>query len=113
MRRGTVVEAVHHVHARSTAGGAFGDDLTCFLRSSLKPIQAVPLVEAYDDLGDDELAIACASHQAEPGQLEAAHRPVEFGPRHLRRVLGVDDARPGALRPVQQASIEGHIVYCN
>jgi len=89
VRRGTVVEAVHHVHARSTAGGAFGDDLTCFLRSSLKPIQAVPLVEAYDDLGDDELAIACASHQAEPGQLEAARKLL------ARARASVDDLENG------------------
>jgi L-asparaginase II len=74
VRRGTVVEAVHHVHARSTAGGRHGDDLDCFLRSSLKPIQAIPLAEAYPDLGDDELAIACASHQAEPAQLDAARK---------------------------------------
>lgn len=74
VRRGGVVEAVHHVHARSTAGGWYGDDVTCFLRSSLKPIQAVPLADAYDDLDDDELAIACASHQAEPGQLAAVRK---------------------------------------
>jgi L-asparaginase II len=74
VRRGTVVEAVHHVHARSTAGGRHGEDLDCFLRSSLKPIQAIPLAEAYPDLGDDELAIACASHQAEPAQLDAARK---------------------------------------
>ena len=74
MRRGNVVEAVHHVHARSTAGGWYGDDLTCFLRSSLKPIQAIPLAEAYDDLDDDELAIACASHRAEPAQLAAVRK---------------------------------------
>jgi L-asparaginase II len=70
--RGDVVEAVHWVHAASTAGDALGDtQLTCFLRSSLKPIQAVPLVEGYDDLTDAEIAIACASHQAEPAQLDA------------------------------------------
>jgi L-asparaginase II len=71
VRRGDVVEAVHRVHVRATDGTAVGDDLTCFLRSSLKPIQAVPLVESYDDLLDEEIAIASASHQAEPGQLEA------------------------------------------
>jgi L-asparaginase II len=74
VRRGDVVEAVHRVHARSTAGGWYGEDITCFLRSSLKPIQAVPLAEAYDDLEVDELAIACASHQAEPAQLEAVRK---------------------------------------
>ncbi|MGZ4333536.1 MAG: asparaginase [Gaiellaceae bacterium] len=74
VRRGDVVEAVHHVHVRSSAGAAHGEDVHCFLRSSLKPIQAVPLLEGYDDLGDDELAIACASHQAEPAQLAAARK---------------------------------------
>jgi L-asparaginase II len=71
VRRGGVVEAVHRVHVRSTCGDALGDDVHCFLRSSLKPIQAIPLLEGYDDLRDDELAIACASHRAEPAQLEA------------------------------------------
>lgn len=71
VQRGGVVEAVHHVHVRSTDGTAAGEDLRCFLRSSLKPIQAVPLVEGYDELGDDEIAVACGSHQAEPAQLEA------------------------------------------
>jgi len=74
VRRGTVVEAVHRVHARATDGGWYGDDITCFLRSSLKPIQAVPLGDAYDDLDDDELAIACASHQAKPAQLDAVRK---------------------------------------
>jgi L-asparaginase II len=71
VRRGGVAESVHRVHVRSSAGAAYGDDLHCFLRSSLKPVQAVPLAEGYEDLGDDELAIACASHQAEPAQLDA------------------------------------------
>jgi L-asparaginase II len=51
-----------------------GDDLVCFLRSAAKPIQAIPLAEAYDDLDDDELAIACASHRAEPAQLAAVRK---------------------------------------
>jgi L-asparaginase II len=89
VRRGTVVEAVHRVHARSTAGGWYGDDLTCFLRSSLKPIQAVPLADAYPDLGDDELAIACASHQAEPAQLDAARKLL------ARAEAAVDDLENG------------------
>ena len=51
-----------------------GDDVVSFLRSAAKPVQAVPLAEAYDDLDDDEIAIACASHQAEPGQLAAVRK---------------------------------------
>jgi L-asparaginase II len=65
---------VHRVHVRSTAGDALGEDLHCFFRSSLKPVQAIPLLEGYDDLSDDELAIASASHQAEPAQLDAVRK---------------------------------------
>jgi len=71
VRRGSTVEAVHHVHVASTDGHEAGDDLVCHLRSSMKPLQAVPLLEGYDDLSVEELAIACASHQAEPAQLAA------------------------------------------
>jgi L-asparaginase II len=74
VRRGTVVEAVHRVHVRGTDGTSYGDDVYCFLRSSLKPIQAIVFADAYDDLETDELAIACASHQAEPAQLGAVRK---------------------------------------
>jgi L-asparaginase II len=72
VRRGDVVEAVHRVHVATTDGESWGNpDLTFFFRSSSKPIQAIPFVEGYEDLGDDEIAIACASHRAEPAQLAA------------------------------------------
>src|ERR1700759_4139228 len=75
VRRGAVVEAVHHVHVAATDGRSFGDPtVVCFLRSSSKPIQAIPFVEGYDDLDDDEIAIACASHRAEPAQLDAVRK---------------------------------------
>jgi L-asparaginase II len=80
---------VHRVHVRSTDGVAHGDDIVCHLRSSLKPIQAVPLVDAYDDLGDDEVAIACASHQAEPPQLDAVRKLL------LRASAAVEDLENG------------------
>ena len=74
MRRGGVVESVHRVHVARGNGIERGENLVCFLRSAAKPIQAIPLVEAYDDLGDDEIAIACASHRAEPEQLAAVRK---------------------------------------
>ncbi len=74
MRRGDVVEAVHRVHVATTGGERWGDDLRFLLRSSAKPIQAIPFVEGYDDLDDDEIAIACASHHAEPAQLAAVRK---------------------------------------
>ena len=82
MRRGDAVEAVHRVHVATTDRVLHGENLVPFLRSAAKPIQAVPLAEAYDDLDDDELAIACASHQAEPAQLAA-----------VRKLLARADAR--------------------
>jgi len=89
VRRGSVVEATHRVHVRSTAGDAYGDDFHCFFRSSLKPVQAIPLLEGYDDLDDDELAIASASHQAEPAQLEAVRKLL------ARAGASVDDLENG------------------
>jgi L-asparaginase II len=75
VRRGDVVEAVHRVHAATTDGESWGDpELTFFFRSSSKPIQAIPFVDGYDDLDDDEIAIACASHRAEPAQLAAVRK---------------------------------------
>ena len=74
MRRGDVVEAVHRVHVATTDGERWGEELPLLLRSSAKPIQAIPFVEGYDDLDDDEIAIACASHHAEPAQLAAVRK---------------------------------------
>ena len=76
VRRSGVVEAAHRVHAVAVRGGevvaAVGDpSLTCFMRSCSKPLQALPLVRARDDLPDDELAIACASHRDTVQQVEA------------------------------------------
>jgi L-asparaginase II len=67
-----VVEATHLVHAATTDGETWGDpSLAFWFRSAAKPIQAIPFVEGYDELDDAEIAIACASHHAEPAQLEA------------------------------------------
>jgi L-asparaginase II len=76
VRRNGVVEGTHRVHAVAVRSGetvaVAGDPtLTCFMRSSSKPLQALPLVRARDDLSDDELAIACASHHDTPEQVAA------------------------------------------
>jgi L-asparaginase II len=90
VRRGDVVEAVHRVHAATTEGQCWGDpQLTFFFRSSSKPIQAIPFVEGYDDLDDDEIAIACASHRAEPAQLAAVRKVL------ARAGAAVDDLENG------------------
>jgi L-asparaginase II len=45
--------------------------LTCFMRSSSKPLQAIPLARARSDMDERDLAIASASHLADGAQLEA------------------------------------------
>ena len=76
VRRGEVVEARHRVHAVAVRKGAVvklaGDPgLVSLWRSSAKPFQALAVVRARPDLDDAEIAIACASHLAEPAQLDA------------------------------------------
>lgn len=76
VRRGGTVESWHRVHAvavhdREVVAAAGDPALVTFFRSAAKPFQALPLARARADLDDDELAIACASHQAEPAQLAA------------------------------------------
>ena len=76
VRRGGVEESRHRVHAVAVQDGAVvaeaGDpELVAFLRSSAKPFQALPLVQARDDLTSEEIAIASASHIASPEQLAA------------------------------------------
>src|SRR5262249_7006019 len=85
VRRGPVVEAVHRVHAVMVEDGRMresaGDpSLVTLYRSSSKPLQALPLARERDDVPEVELAIACASHRAEPPQLEAARSLLERAP---------------------------------
>ena len=54
--------------------------LVTYIRSSSKPIQALPLARARPDLADDELAIACSSHLASPDQLAAVRRLLRDAP---------------------------------
>jgi L-asparaginase II len=83
--RGDVVEAVHLVHAAAVQDGALvaaaGDpELVAFFRSSSKPLQALPLARARDDLDDRDLAIASASHLASPDQLDAVQALLRKAP---------------------------------
>src|SRR5919206_258109 len=76
VRRGDAVESRHAVHAVAVRDGALvesaGDpDLVTVMRSAAKPLQALPVALVAPDLPDAELAIACASHEALPDQLEA------------------------------------------
>jgi L-asparaginase II len=96
VERGGTVEAIHRVHVVSTSGEQRGDpDLVCHLRSSMKPLQAIPFADGYDDLDSDELAIACASHEAEPAQLAAVRKLLaRAGVEADDLENGVQDGRP-------------------
>jgi L-asparaginase II len=70
------VESEHRVHAVAVREGEIvasaGDPaLVTFMRSAAKPIQALPLARAREDLNARDLAIASASHLADEQQLAA------------------------------------------
>ena len=79
VRRGEIVECVHEVHAVAVRDGSVvaeaGDRaLVASLRSSAKPLQALPLARAHENLGEDEVAIAAASHFGTPEHVEVVRR---------------------------------------
>jgi L-asparaginase II len=98
--RGSFVESIHLVHAVAVREGAVvaeaGDGaFVASLRSSAKPFQALPLVRSRDDLDDADVAIASASHRAEPGQIEAVRRLLAKAPAHEDELeLGLQEGRP-------------------
>ena len=100
VRRNGILEATHRVHAVAVRDGAVvaeaGDaGLTCFMRSSSKPLQALPLVRARDDLSQAEIAIACASHRATPAQLAAAQSLLDRAEcTEADLELGLQEGRP-------------------
>lgn len=92
--RGDAVESTHRgaivcANARGEIKIEVGDiDAAVFPRSSVKALQALPLVEsgAADafTLSDAELALACASHNGEAVHVNTA--------RSVLRKIGLDDA---------------------
>jgi len=94
------LESIHLVHAVSVRDGAVvseaGDRaFLTSLRSSAKPFQALPLVRSRDDLDDEDIAIASASHRAEPEQLEAVRRLLAKAPATEDDLeVGLQEGRP-------------------
>jgi len=107
--RSTLVESRHRgaVAVADADGGAvlaIGDVTTpIFPRSAVKALQALPLVEtgAADafGFGDEELALACASHSGEPGHVA--------GVTGMLAKAGLDAAalRCGAHWPIAQPAL--------
>src|SRR5438128_99125 len=98
--RNGVVEARHLVHAVAVRNGVVvaeaGDGgLVCFMRSASKPLQAVPLARAREDLDTHDLAIASASHRANDEQLDAVRRLLAKAPADEEELeVGLQEGRP-------------------
>ena len=108
--RNGLLESAHRVHvavvdARGQTVASAGDpDISTFFRSAVKPFQALPLVEdgVVDALGltTAELALCCASHNA-----EAMH---VSGARALLSKVGLSEAdlECGPHRPMSEAAAD-------
>ncbi len=103
VRRGSITESRHRGHivavdgdSRIVARLGVPETLT-FLRSSAKPFQCIPLIAsgAADRFGfnDQEIALACASHNGEPIHTETA--------ASMLRKIGLDETalKCGAHEP--------------
>jgi L-asparaginase II len=107
--RGALVESRHRgavavVDADGATVLALGDIATpIFPRSAVKALQALLLIEtgAADafGFGDEELALACASHSGEPGHVSVAERML------ARAGLDASALRCGAHWPIAQPAI--------
>src|SRR6185295_10373924 len=108
--RGALTESRHRgavavVDADGAAVLALGDVAQpVYPRSAVKPLQALPLVEsgAADryGFGDEELALACASHGGEPPHIAVAARMLS------RAGLDVGALECGTHWPTQQSSAQ-------
>ena len=106
--RGDHVESAHRgaiaiCDARGALNFAVGDvEALVYPRSSLKPVQAIPLIEsgaaAMFDLGTEEIALACASHSGEP------QHTAKVSAWQAKIGCSVADLACGAHKPMHEAT---------
>ena len=106
LRRGTIAESRHQVHvavvdaAGKLVAHAGDPDFVTFWRSAAKPFQAMPLIEdgaaEHFRFTPEDLALICASHSSEPGQVARA--------RELLQKIGCSerDLLCGPHRPLSE-----------
>jgi L-asparaginase II len=109
--RGPITESRHRGHVVAvdgdgrTVASLGAPETVSYLRSSLKPHQGIPLVAsgAADRFGFDEqeIAIACGSHSAEPFHTQTVAR--------MLRKIGLDEGalKCGAHEPYSKETAEG------
>jgi L-asparaginase II len=118
VRRGGVVEAVHRVHAVAVQDGAViaeaGDpQLVAFMRSSSKPLQALPVARARADLDARDLAIASASHLADEAQLAAVRALLAKAPASVDELeCGPEGDPPSRLNHNCSGKHAGMLALC-
>jgi L-asparaginase II len=118
VRRGGVIEAVHRVHGVAVQEGAViaeaGDSgLVAFMRSSSKPLQALPLARARADLDQRDLAIASASHLADPAQLAAVRALLSKAPASEGELeCGSEGEPPSRLKHNCSGKHAGMLALC-
>ena len=118
MRRGGLTEAVHRVHAVAVQDGAViaeaGDaGLLAFMRSSSKPLQAIPLARARPDLDERDLAIASASHLADDAQLAAVRSLLAKAPATEEELeCGPEGQPPSRLKHNCSGKHAGMLALC-
>ena len=95
---------------------AAGDPgLVCLFRSSAKPIQALLLARSRTDIEGAELAIACASHRAEPAQIAAVRSLLAIAPATEDDLeCGEQEGRaPGAIQHNCSGKHAGFLAVCH
>jgi L-asparaginase II len=112
------VEAVHRVHAVAVQDGeviaeAGDSQLVAFMRSSSKPLQALPLARAREDLDARDLAIASASHLADDDQLAAVRALLEKAPATVDELeCGPEGEPPSPLNHNCSGKHAGMLALC-
>ena len=106
--RGETLESVHYgaVAVVDTAGklvAHYGDpDGVAFLRSTAKPFQALPFIEAggqeHFDLTPKEIALMCASHSGTDAHVETAVGKNRVGSHPVKCAGQRRRSRPGRAR---------------
>jgi L-asparaginase II len=118
VRRGDVIEAIHRVHAVAVQDGAVvaeagNSALVAFMRSSSKPLQAIPLARARDDVDDRDLAIASASHLADDTQLAAVRALLAKAPASENELeCGPEGNPPSRLKHNCSGKHAGMLALC-
>jgi L-asparaginase II len=118
VRRGGLTEAVHRVHAVAVQDGVViaeaGDaGLVAFMRSSSKPLQALPLARARADLDERDLAIASASHLADDAQIAAVRSLLAKAPASEEELeCGPEGQPPSRLKHNCSGKHAGMLALC-